>query len=118
VAIGIATCPMFLKSSNSRMNDEIRISRDDLARDLRVHLRVIRQKEPQLLRNLAALKDARGYPDHAAEDKALAAFAEDIADWMQLTGKRVVRDRGRSPEGAPERTAAELGIEARPSAQV
>lgn len=37
-------CPMLLKSSNDRMDDEIRMSRDDLARGLRVHLRVIRQK--------------------------------------------------------------------------
>ena len=75
----------------------------------------MRQKKPALLRNLAALKDIRGYPDQEADAKALAAFAEDIADWLQFTGKRVVRDRALTPEGVPEKTVDELGIEARPS---
>jgi hypothetical protein len=98
--------------------DEITIPRDELAANFKVHLRVLRQKQPALFRNLAALKDERGYPDRPAEDKALTAFADAIADWMTLTGKRIVRDRQRAPGGAFERTAAEDGIEARPSAQV
>jgi hypothetical protein len=98
--------------------DEITIPRDELAANLKVHLRVLRQKQPALFRNLAALKDERGYPDRPAEDKALTAFADAIADWMTLTGKRIVRDRQRAPGGAFERTAVEDGIEARPSAQL
>jgi hypothetical protein len=89
--------------------DEITIPRDELAANLKVHLRVLRQKQPALFRNLAALK---------AEDKALTAFADAIADWMTLTGKRIVRDRQRAPGGAFERNAAEDGIEVRPSEQV
>jgi hypothetical protein len=98
--------------------DEITITRDELAADVRIWLRVARQKEPHLLSNLSALKDERGYPDRKREDQAIFAFAEWLADKMHLSGKRIVRERSRSPSGEVEQTMAEKGIEPRPPAQV
>ncbi len=92
------------------MADEIRITVEQLATDLHIQLRAGRIKQPALFRNLANMKDARGYPDRAADDQAMRAFAQWLAERIMLSGKRVVRDRPLSPQGMPWQTMEEMSV--------